>query len=298
MQEAVTRKLAVWQGSIGATLLGCLLLLSGVLQGATVHVAGGSGAGSEAFLTALAKELGSSHQVAPAGSPGRPDIVISLHEGVLQESRAAAPAVLAILPEPHRAELLAGEGALYWAPSWVDQLRLAKRIFPSIRRVGLLLEGSSDQTRVRALKEHARKLDLELVTREAETDLVVRSVAELAGSSDVIIAPADSRLFSRHTLKPILLAAYRQNRVFIGPTPAVVRAGALASLHVSPETLAQEAAERVRRYLRDGRWGAPSRISRFDVTTNPQVARSLGLRLPDQDQLTREWRSEESTPWP
>lgn len=298
MQEAVTRKLAVWRGSIGATLLGCLLLLSGVLQGATVHVAGGSGAGSEAFLTALAKELGSSHQVVTAGSPGRPDIVISLHEGALQESRAAAPAVLAILPEPHRAELLAGEGALYWAPSWVDQLRLAKRIFPSIRRVGLLLEDSSDQTRVRALKEHARKLDLELVTREAESDLVVRSVAELAGSSDVIIAPADSRLFSRHTLKPILLAAYRQNRVFIGPTPAVVRAGALASLHVSPEVLAQEAAERVRRYLRDGRWGAPSRISRFDVTTNPQVARSLGLRLPDQDQLTREWRSEESTPWP
>lgn len=297
MRERVTGKRSVWRGGIAAALSVCLLL-SGLLQGATVHVAGGSGAGSEAFLTALARELGGQHQVAAVGSAGRPDIVISLHEGSLQEARASGPVVLAILPEPDHAELQAGEGALYWAPSWADQLRLAKRIFPSIRRVGLLLEDSSEQPRARALKEYARKLDVELVTRVAEPDLVVRIVAELAGSSDVIVAPADSRLFSRHTLKPILLAAYRQNRVFIGPTPAVVRAGALASLHVSPGSLALETAERIRRYLKDGRWGPPSRISRFDVTTNPQVARSLGLRLPDQEQLTREWRTEESTPWP
>ena len=298
MQDARTGQRNDWRGCLGAILLVGLLLATGVLRAATVHVAGGSGAGQESFLAALAAELGEAHVVLPAGSPGQPDITIALHESVLPSAREAGGAVLVVLPEPGRSAVKAGEGVVYWAPSWTDQLRLAKQIFPTVRRAGLLLEAPADQDRVRALREKARRLGLELVVREAVPDTLVREVADLAGSSDVIIAPADSRLFTRHTLKPILLAAYRQNRVFIGPGPAVVKAGALAALHVPPEVLAREVAERIQRFLRDGRWGATSRISRFDVTTNPQVARALGLRLADPEQLTREWRREEGIPWP
>lgn len=294
----VAGKGAAWHGRMMAVVCLLAFFLSGMPQAATVQVVGSTGTGGDAFLSALSRELGEGHAVTAAGTTGQPDIVIALHEGALPEARRVGGALLVIVAEAGRVELPATEGALYWAPSWTDQLRLAHRIFPSLRRVGLLLDDNRQQARVRSLKDQARQLGLELVVKETDQDQLVKSVAELAGASDVIIAPADSRLFSRHTLKPVLLAAYRQNRVFIGPTAAVVRAGALATLHVTPEILAAEVADRIRRQLKDGSWGAASRVTRFEVATNPQVARSLGLRLPDQEQLTRQWLTEGSTPWP
>lgn len=272
--------------------------LSSSALAATVQVVGGSGSGGDVFQSALARELGEGHAVTVPGSPGQPDVVVALHEGALADARRVGASLLVILPEAGRVELAANEGGLYWAPSWTDQVRLAHRIFPSVRRVGLLLEDGRQQARVRALKEQIRPMGLELVVKETDPELLVKSVAELAGASDVLIAPADSRLFTRHTLKPVLLAAYRQNRVFVGPTPAVVRAGALATLHVTPEILAADVADRIRRFLKEKQWGPPARVTRFEVATNPQVARSLGLKLPDQDQLSRQWLTEESTPWP
>lgn len=298
MQDALTGQRNAWRGCLGAILVAGSLLMTGGLRAATIHVAGGSGAGHESFMAALVAAMGEAHTVLPAGSPGRPDITIALHASVLPAAREAGGAVLAVMPEPERSVLQGGEGVVYWAPSWTEQLRLAKQIFPSLRRAGLLLETPADRDRVRALRDNALQLGLELVVRETTPEKLVRDVAELAGSSDVIIAPADSRLFTRHTVKPVLLAAYRQNRVFIGPSPAVVKAGALAALHVPPEALAREVAERIQRYLKEERWGVASRMSRFQVTTNPQVARALGLRLDDAEQLSRDWRREEGTPWP
>lgn len=275
-----------------------LLLSGGLAQALTIRVTGASGSGGDAFIAALSRELGSAHRVVAAEDGAIPALVVALHEGALQESRRSGAPLLVVLPEAGSADLLADEGALYWAPSWTDQLRLAHRLFPSLRRVGLLVDSERDLPRARALREQARHLNLELLIKEADSDRLVRHVAELASVSDVIMAPADSQLFTRNTLKPVLLAAYRQNRVFIGPTPAVVRAGALASLYVTPETLAAEVAGRIRRFQQDGNWGAASRISRFDVITNPQVARSLGLKLPDIEQLTKQLRAEDSISWP
>lgn len=274
-----------------------LLLLSDVAMAVSVRVVGATGVAGELFVAALARELGKGYKVSVSEGAASP-VIVALNEASLPEARRLAGPLLAVLPEADHDGLGANEGVLYWAPSWSDQLRLARRIFPSLRRVGILLDSGGQQTRVLALREQLLRYNLELVVKEVDPALLVRNVAELAGSTDVIIAPADSSLFTRDTIKPILMAAYRQQRVFIGPTPAVVRAGALASLHVSPEMLAIEVAERIRRHQKDGRWGAAARVTRFDVTTNPQVARSLGLRLPDPEELTRQWRMEESTPWP
>lgn len=280
-----------------AALLFLLVLLSANTHAVLVQVLGASGPSGEAFIAALAQELGPSHEVSRDKSADT-GLVVALHAGELPAARKLGQPLLLVLPEPEDVTLEAEEVALYWAPSWMDQLRLARRIFPSLRRAGLLLDEASDIPRARALREQARQLRIDVQFQVADQPLLIRQVAELAASNDILMAPAGSRLFTRDTLKPILLAAYRQNRVFIGPTPAVVRAGALASLHVTPEILATEVAERIRYRLRNGNWGAASRVSRFDVITNPQVARALGLRLPEADALTRWLKAEDGVPWP
>lgn len=294
-----------WQALTGRGIgrwLSALLLLSafvsGIAQAATVLVLGASGSSGDAFVAALTRNLGSRYAVSTSAPASDVSLVVALHAGMLPAARELKRPVLAVLPDTDSTELRHGEGALYWSPSLTDQLRLARTIFPSLRRVGLLLDASTDASRVRALREQAARLQIDIQVRQAEPDLLVRQVAELAGTTDVLMAPVDSRLFVRDTLRAVLLAAYRQNRVFIGPNPAVVRAGALASLYVTPEVLAAEVADRIRRQSDEASWGLASRITRFDVVTNPQVARALGMHLPEAEQLTRLLRAEESVPWP
>lgn len=270
-----------------------LLGWSGAAQALTVQLLG-AGQGSEAFVAALRTALGDGHVVTTGTEPA--DLVIALHEGVVADARAQSRPRLFLLPAPSR-ELEAGETALYWAPSLADQLRLARAIQPGLRRVGLLVS-AADLPRARALRELAAAQRIEVLVREAEPGLLARQVGEVAPTADLLLAPADPQLFSRDNLRPVLLAAYRQNRVFIGPTPAWVKAGSLASLYASPQTLAADVAAAVRAWQQSGRWPAPAPASRFDVITNPQVARSLGLRLPDADALTRSLQSGKVVPWP
>lgn len=270
-----------------------LLCLSTWASGLTVQLLG-AGQGSEAFVEALRKELGDSHHVIT--SNGQADLVVTLHEGVLAEARAIQKPRLLLLPAPGT-ELQSGESALFWAPSLSDQLRLARAILPGLRRVGLLV-GGEDLARADALRTAAQAQRIEVQVKLAEPALLARQVGEVAPTADLLLAPVDPHLFSRDNLKPVLLAAYRQNRVFIGPTPAWVRAGSLASLYVTPETLAGDVAAAILAWEQDRRWPAPAQASRFDVITNPQVARSLGLRLPDAEVLTRSLQGGKVVPWP
>lgn len=274
--------------------LGVVLLCGSALAHALTVQLLGAGQGSEAFVAALRDELGAGHSVITA--PGPADVVVALHDGVLAEARAQQKPRLFLLPSPG-IELEAGESAVYWAPSLSDQLRLAQAIQPGLRRVGLFV-GTPDLPRAAALRSGAAGHHVEVLVREADPALLARQVGELAPSVDLLLAPVDPRLFNRDNLKPVLLAAYRQNRVFIGPTPAWVRAGSLASLYATPQTLAADVADAVRAWQQGGRWPAAAQASRFHVITNPQVARSLGLRLPDADALTRELQSGKVVPWP
>ena len=273
--------------------LAVLVGASQVANALTVQLLG-AGQGSEAFVRALRAELGEGDRLITG--PGSADVVVALHEGVLVEARTSQRPRFLLLPAAGL-DLQPGESALYWAPSLTDQLRLAQVIMPGLRRVGLLV-APADVARAHALRSAAAGRRIEVLVREAEPALLARQVGEVAPTADLLLAPVDSLLFSRDNLKPVLLAAYRQNRVFIGPTPAWVRAGSLASLYATPETLAADVAEAVRAWQQNGRWPAPAPVSRFDVITNPQVARSMGLRLPDADSLTRSLRSGKGVVWP
>lgn len=277
------------------TVLLCILVYSLPARALTVQVMGETGGNGDAFVAALSGALGEGWHVRSDDGPA--DVVIALHEGALPAARATGHPVLALLPAPGTV-LRSGETALYWAPSLTDQLRLAMQIFPGLRRAGILVGSDDDAARLRSLHDYAEARQVSVSVRVTGPDLLVRHVAELAAVTDVLIAPVDPRLFNRDTIKPVLLAAYRQNRGLIGPGPAFVRAGALATLSPAPEDLAAAAADRVRAWARDHRWPAPGHLSRFDVLTNPQVARALGLHLPDRETLLRALRAEDSSPWP
>lgn len=276
-------------------LAGVLLLVWIVpVQAHTVQLLGASAASDE-FVQALRDGLGDTYQVVTSAA-AEPEFVVVLHEGALAQARAMGKPSLLLLSTPGVTPLQPEETAVYWAPPLGEQLRLAARILPGLRRVGLLVSAQA-LARAEALRQPVPPR-VELVIRTSEPATLARQVADLASSADVFVAPVDPLLYSRDNLKPVLMAAYRQNRVFIGPSLAWVRAGALASLHASPDTLATDVTAAIQSYRETGDWPAPALASRFDVITNPQVARALGLRLPDAAALTRAMQSDKGGTWP
>lgn len=263
-------------------------------QALTVQLLGTSPASAE-FEQALREALGGAHRVVSGGAEA--DIVLVLHEGALAGSRQQARPRLLLLPAPGVVALQPDESALYWAPALADQVRLAMRLLPGVRRIGLLV-AEPEAARAAMLRQAVAGQRVELVVQAAEPERLVPQVAELAAQTDVLVAPVDARLYHRDTLKPVLMAAYRQGRPLIGPSPAWVRGGAIASLYATPRTLAADAAAAIRARHETGRWPPPAAASRFDVITNPQVARALGLRLPDAASLSRTPESGKGSPWP
>lgn len=281
-----------WSGLLAVVLL---CLGNGAAQALTVQLLGLT-PGSAPFVTALQSRLGAAHQLVSQPEAGA-DVVVPLHEGVLAEARATRRPLLLLQAAAGSVALGEQESAIYWAPSLSDQIRLARKIMPGLRRVGLLA-GPPELARAQALRAALAAQRIELIVQPAAPARLARQVAELAGSVDVMLAPVDPQLFNRDTVKALLLAAYRQGRVFIGPNAAYVRAGALASLQATPEALADSVAAAVRVYARDGAWPSPALVNQFDVVTNPQVARALGLRLPEAAALSRAMQSEKGVTWP
>ena len=96
-------------------------------------------------------------------------------------------------------------------------------------------------------------------------------------------------VYNRETLKGVLLSCYRQRRPVVSYSPAHVKSGALASIYSSPEDIGRHLSILVERRLEHQKSGKDNyQYARFySIAVNRQVARSLGMELPDHDELRK-----------
>jgi len=191
-------------------------------------------------------------------------------------SRHGAQPILLLAQGQGGLNLRQQDAALLWGPPLSVQLQLAREIMPGLRRAGILYR-ADQRAEVEALQRAATGVDI--LAREAGLPLEARSVAELAQRVDILIASNDEALFSRDSAKLILLTAYRHQKAWIGPTPAFVTAGALATRTVGKDSLLRAIVDRVRGWGRTHRLGGSQQLVADDVACNPQVARSLAINL-------------------
>jgi len=173
------------------------------------------------------------------------------------------------------------------------QLALARLLLPRLGTVGLL-HSPAALAQLGGWRRAAAALELEVVAAEvSETGNLARRVADVLDASDVLVAPDDPAVYNADNLKTILLTSYARNKVLIGPSAPFIAAGSLSTTFSSPEQMADS----VDRLL-DQAWqpGAIHYPTQFSVLSNRQVARSLGLPLPEDDQLADELRHQEAQP--
>lgn len=171
------------------------------------------------------------------------------------------------------------DAALIWGPPLMLQVQLARRLMPLAKRIGVLYR-ASHQADITLLAQTYTGANLQIVPIPVEAPLTARALAEAADTVDVFVASNDDALFNRDSAKLILLTAYHHQRAIIGPTPAFVQAGAVATEAVPKAALIQAIAARVSHWQATGDLGASQTINHFAPVINAQVARSLSLIVP------------------
>lgn len=168
------------------------------------------------------------------------------------------------------------------------EIELIKAIKPDWKSIGILSSISSVNKATEltkcAIKYNFNLLIYSVNDKDELTDTFEKAVRD----SDAILALADPLIYNRQTVKNILLTSYRSGRPIIGYSESFIDAGAIAGIYTSPEAAGESATKIISDFLNND-WQFNRNIyypTDFTVKTNRQVARSLGIDLPDESVLT------------
>ena len=121
---------------------------------------------------------------------------------------------------------------------------------------------------------------------------VLPSLRSLLNDIDIFLMTPDRNLFNRNSLRGILLTTYRADKPVISFSPAHVKSGAVGSIFSSPTDIGRHLSELLNSQDANG----DSNTTRveyaryFSISTNRKVARSLGLNIPEDEQLMENLR--------
>ncbi|WP_130907414.1 MULTISPECIES: ABC transporter substrate binding protein [unclassified Pseudomonas] len=196
----------------------------------------------------------------------------------LQDSQGPPTLVLRISrlqARQHLGDAVPAQLSLLWSDPPADrQMRLIQILLPQVKRIGVLYDSHSEFL-LKELRQAARPLGLEVVSERWDNTQDSRPLQTLLNKSDVLLGLDDPDLYNSKTAKNLLLSSYARQLALIGPNAGFVKAGSLASsysdqndwLAMLDQLLDQPPAAWPRTYY----------PHRFKVSSNPQVARSLGI---------------------
>ena len=176
--------------------------------------------------------------------------------------------------------------AIYLDQPFSRQLALIKAIFPNITRIGVLL-GPVSQFQSNDLQSAAKKsnleVDIQLVEKPSELH---ENLEKVTAGKEVLLAIPDPLIYTRDTAQTILLTTYRRQAPVIGFSKSYARSGAIAAVFSSPKQYASEVAKTIKSLPRDYVSLPPaSASSQFSIEINRQVARSLDIRIADDETI-------------
>ncbi|OMH39651.1 ABC transporter substrate-binding protein [Motiliproteus sp. MSK22-1] len=176
--------------------------------------------------------------------------------------------------------------AIYLEQPFLRQLKLLSQIQPEVSKIGTVLgpSSASEQTNMeQAVSEMSWQLN---ISHLREDDNPIEVLTPVISNSDAFLAVPDRSIFNRSTAKWILLMSFRQRIPLIAYSKRYVDAGAIAAVYSTPETVGQETAAWVNRWLTTSE-GLPSPAypEYFDISINKATARSLRLKLPSKSMI-------------
>lgn len=161
-------------------------------------------------------------------------------------------------------------------------IQLIKSLNPYWTSVGVLSSvGSSDIAAALTRCAIEYNINLQVYAITDNSDLLVTLEAAIEDNR-VLLAITDPLIYNSHSVKNILLTAYRHRKPVIGYSDSFVQAGAVAAIFTSPQTVSDKAVSIITEFF-DNNWQFDRNIystNDFSISINRQVATSLEISLP------------------
>lgn len=177
--------------------------------------------------------------------------------------------------------------AVYLDQPLARQLHLARLLKPDAKSVGTMFGPFSAGSQPLFLQAAAAEQLTPVSITLKESDNPVEQLKPLIQQSDVFLALPDRALFNRATAKWLLYITLQQQIPVIGFSRTYVEAGALAAVYSTPGQIGRQTGELLRTLTPSQPLPAPAYPKYFNVSSNPVVARSLRLPVPDDSVLLR-----------
>lgn len=181
--------------------------------------------------------------------------------------------------------------AIYLDQPGKRQLELIVAALPDVKNIGLLY--SSLPADIADLRKAVSSQGLVLHEQQSAESLH-RDLQAVLQKSEVLLALPDAQIYNASNIRQILLETYRNGNPVIGISPAYVRAGALCAVYSTPELIAVQAAYLSNQFIATGLLPSAQYPNEFEVLVNQQVARSLGIQIPESTTLLRQIKAAES----
>ena len=166
-------------------------------------------------------------------------------------------------------------------------IKLAAKVLPEIKHVGLML-GPSSVTKAPIFDKQLTDAGLiPKILSIATTDNPIHKIDPVIKNTDVFIPVADSHLINVTTAKWILQLSYKYRVPVIGFSKNYVDAGALAAVFSSPDNVARQTAEIILEMLvgdyQSNKIFTPKYCT---LKFNKNVAWHLGMKIRDESYYT------------
>lgn len=224
-----------------------------------------------------------------------PDLIVTVGVSAAQELAAQnlpIPVLAVLIPRQAFDKIARQRDYKLFSAVFLDQplarqMELIRLAIPDRGRIGVVL-GPDSVAALQSLQAAASEAKLGLAVEKIRAaEELLPALQRVLADSDVLLAVPDPLVFNKGTVQSLLLTTYRYQDPVIGFSHAYVRAGALASVHTTPEQVGRQAGDVVLRALGSRpAWLPPPEYPKyFSVSVNYQVARSLGLSIGDEAEL-------------
>ena len=211
----------------------------------------------------------------------------------LQNTSSTTPVYSLLIPKS-TANNLSQDNHRIWAAQVIDQpfdrqLLMIKHLFGQNKKIGVLLGPVSSRNRAK-IEQAARNLGLTInFSLIQKPDELIPALKETINNNDILLSVPDPVVYSKNTIRGILLLTYRNKTPVVGFSRSYVKAGATASLYSTPEQIAADAAENIKKFFLNNRKFTRKEYNpeSFSIETNNKVIKAMKLQIHDKDVIMK-----------
>lgn len=157
------------------------------------------------------------------------------------------------------------------------------------KKIGILLSPITIE-KYAELKQAAAEAKHQLISRQVNIpEELLPELKSLSKESDLLFTSLDPTIYNKTTIRGILLSSYRYKLPIIGFSKAYVKAGAIAAIYSSAEQISAQAVHLTKEFFQNNSFDKTHYYpDDFSILLNHNVARSLGLSLPDDSAVAEQ----------